>query len=1149
MSGITTKNTPVEVSTTLARNLRALRVSHPSLADRIESTAPATDVEFLDTPQGVPGARYLRRSLCSRKRPLEEGHLLASSIEYESSGLIVIIGFAMGYHVKSVLDESHGLSEVLVLETDIPLLRSVLERVDHSDWLNSPRLHIITNAEDPALLASILQGHEPFVAMGVRILEHPPSVARLEAFSTTFSQNIASLVGAIRTMVVTTMVQTEVTIRNALMNLDAYLLAHDSPHAGIADLHGLCSDRPAIVVAAGPSLARTIDALRTPGLRDRCVIIAAQTALRPLLDAGVRPHFVSALDYHAISTRFYEGLTEDDVRGITLIAEPKVNPAVPLAWPGMIRCPSDTTLDMLLGTDPQLHGQIPSGSTVAHLNYYIARHLGCDPVILTGQDLGFTDGQYYADGASIHSVWACELNPFTTLEMLEWERIVRGRATLRKTHDNLGREIYTDEQMSAYQSQFEREFLADTSRGLRVIDATEGGTRKTHTSLSTLRDAIDEHAPPNAPPLSPIPDAPLRTQRTPSTIAEARRRLQSIRHDVVRFSELSRRSRSLLEKASRITDDERALKPLIDEVYELRDEAHALQPAFDLVQRLNQTGAFNRSRADRNLRLRVARQGDVQPAQVRAQQLERDITNVTWLADAGDELAGLLHESARSLDSDERPTELPSPRIESSDSNARDTRVWIASAILDEGDADSLRRTIERVRAIDGIDEIVVIGDESTEQHDGCLIHRCDLTQARERLRHIRMARRFSRHCWRSGVNALTCFDEITDPTETHRAIASTDATGVLLVGSTWRDLDVSSCARIIERHRKNPEQHRVVFSQSPPERAGVLVSIDVLSDLAEAREQRSPFATIGGLLRFNPMHPAADPIAGPLCVPIDHIARDAPWNGTDESLPTLGGPVPHHLLIELTTRRSSTGGLRDRWLASRPGEPIDADGERVASLLDTLHDQRPDTCVSFAGLGDPLLHTDLPSLVSHARELGLATHVRTDLLHDDEFCDALLDARPDVLSVDVMALDAATHERVTGSTRWDALTSRLESVWNKRVDTGTHEQPWLVARTTRCDALYEQIERFYDFWVAHTGSAVIDPLPRRMEGERIAPLTLPRVARRARNATTLCVRADGLACLEVGDHCLGDTLQSSSDSTLESIWNAALGARFGVTL
>ena len=67
---------------------------------------------------------------------------------------------------------------------------------------------------------------------------------------------------------------------------------------------------PAVCVGAGPSLSRNLALLANPETRRRLVVITAQTTLKPLLACGIRPDFVTALDYHHISTRFYEGLDE-----------------------------------------------------------------------------------------------------------------------------------------------------------------------------------------------------------------------------------------------------------------------------------------------------------------------------------------------------------------------------------------------------------------------------------------------------------------------------------------------------------------------------------------------------------------------------------------------------------------------------------------------------------------------------------------------------------------------------------------------------------------------------------------------------------------------------------------------------------------------
>src|SRR5690606_8953829 len=137
--------------------------------------------------------------------------------------------------------------------------------------------------------------------------------------------------------------------------------------------------RTAILVAAGPSLSRNVDRLRDPSVRERAVIVAVQTALKPLLSRGVRPHFVTTLDYHEISAQFYEGLSAEDVDGITLVCDPKVNRAVVEAWPGRVRCIANDFLDRVLGNLARPMGHLRAGATVAHLSFYLAQHLGCDP--------------------------------------------------------------------------------------------------------------------------------------------------------------------------------------------------------------------------------------------------------------------------------------------------------------------------------------------------------------------------------------------------------------------------------------------------------------------------------------------------------------------------------------------------------------------------------------------------------------------------------------------------------------------------------------------------------------------------------------------------------------------------------------------------
>ena len=215
------------------------------------------------------------------------------------------------------------------------------------------------------------------------------------------------------------------------------------------------------------------------------VLIAVQTTLQPLLEIGCRPHFVTSLDYHEICTRFFEKLPSGI--GTELIAEPKTTPRVLEMMTGPVSLIGNDFAEALLRELNLGKTALTSGATVAHLAFYLAEHLGCDPIIFVGQDLGFSDGLCYTPGTSYEDVWRPELGRFCTLEMKQWEQIVRDRPILRQIPDYQGRPMYTEERLFTYLLQFERDFGKCKSK---IIDATEGGALKRGTTVMTLSEAI-----------------------------------------------------------------------------------------------------------------------------------------------------------------------------------------------------------------------------------------------------------------------------------------------------------------------------------------------------------------------------------------------------------------------------------------------------------------------------------------------------------------------------------------------------------------------------------------------------------------------------------------------------------------------------------
>jgi hypothetical protein len=163
--------------------------------------------------------------------------------------------------------------------------------------------------------------------------------------------------------------------------------------------------QPAVIVSAGPSLRKNKHLLKDA--QGKAVLIAVQTTLQPMLELGVEPNFVTALDYHDICTRFFEKLPP--TLRTELVAEPKATSAIFDMNPGPLSILGNDFAESLVAEMKLNKTKLRSGATVAHLAYYLAEHLGCDPIIFIGQDLGFSDGLCYAPGTSYDDVWRPEL--------------------------------------------------------------------------------------------------------------------------------------------------------------------------------------------------------------------------------------------------------------------------------------------------------------------------------------------------------------------------------------------------------------------------------------------------------------------------------------------------------------------------------------------------------------------------------------------------------------------------------------------------------------------------------------------------------------------------------------------------------------------
>ena len=540
------------------------------------------------TAMTTPDGR--RCYLASRYDPVKEAGTRTEAVSLEDKFCFFVGGFGLGYDISALHARLKGDAVIVVSEPSLPLLATALCCVDLTEAIASRRLLILTS-DDKNRLHARLQPHAPLMMLGAQFLTHPPSQQINGEFHARIRALLTDYVTYVRMSLVTLVTNSQITCRNVAYNLATYLST--PPISVFRSADGVFAGRPAIIVSAGPSLRQNIHLLAEA--KGKAVICAVQTVLKPLLQRGIRPDFVTSLDYHEMSKRYFEDV--GDLSDVHLIAEPKATWHVVDTYPGPVSLLDNDFARLLVGERLASRAGLTAGATVAHLAFYFLQYLGCDPVIFVGQDLAYTGHVYYVPGVEMHQTWRSEINRFNTMEMREWERLVRNRKILRKTRDIEGREILTDELLFTYLEQLEKDLAG---AAVRVVNATEGGTHIRGTEDLTLRDALDRFC------TEPLPPECFAYRDSvkwfdDSRLAEARTELTRRLEEVREVRGICRETLKVLHELRALADRPERFNRRLTRMDELRTRLNESSRGFAIISAISQLSELRRFSADQKL--------------------------------------------------------------------------------------------------------------------------------------------------------------------------------------------------------------------------------------------------------------------------------------------------------------------------------------------------------------------------------------------------------------------------------------------------------------------------------------------------------------------------------------------------------------------
>jgi len=373
----------------------------------------------------------------------------------------LIIAVGLSHQLLDALDRHNASCHLLAVEPLPARTRDAIGRPQWRSWLQAGRLTVLVGPD--------YKGYADAWRLIARDALQPPMIVDPELLEKFPAQTDGAKAVA-KQIVRGARANEEARQRfaggyllNTLTNLP--VIASEADAAALCDAF---TNVPAVVIGAGPSLDANLPALYD--LQDRALLIAVDTAVRPLLAADIRPHLVVSVDPSEANARHLNDLP--DVRGLWFVGEGSLTPSVfPQftgrtftykvshhdPWPWL----ADQDADRL---------KLQTWGSVLTTAFDLARRAGCSPIVFAGSDLAYTDGLQYCRNTVYEPDWS----PFPTNaeRAAEFARYLETRPHLTQ-RDISGREVTTVPHFIQFRDWIVAQAEAVSPR--RIINGTGAG--------------------------------------------------------------------------------------------------------------------------------------------------------------------------------------------------------------------------------------------------------------------------------------------------------------------------------------------------------------------------------------------------------------------------------------------------------------------------------------------------------------------------------------------------------------------------------------------------------------------------------------------------------------------------------------------------
>lgn len=461
----------------LENNIKELKNKNPEVCNAILENISKDDYKeiskefrLVDTKDGdktvevYSDSRFVRlNSIYSPER--EALHWTNKLNKVDNITSVVMFGIGTGVFYRSIKKVLNSSTYLFLYEPDFELFLFCFRNFDMTEMLSDERVFIYVDNVNSSSFLSDLSVKLNWAMISTQMLcVHPIYDKLYNEKYIKFVCETEQLKNMLNARKNTSVIYAKKFTVNAIKNLQ---YVKESNYIG--ELKGIIDENiPFIIVSAGPSLDKNIDALKMA--EKKSVILATDTAVKYLLAHNIAFDAIITVD----GRKSVSHLADERCASYPIFTVPDAKSEVLERNHGKkIWINGSGYLQNLYSKYGCLFPEYNSGGSVATAAFWVAQEIGAKNIILIGQDLAFKGDKTHAgDIKNQCSEWIEEKEIY--IDSINGDKI-------KTRYDWLG-----------YLRWFEN-MIVQSGENINVIDATEGGAKISGTRIMKLTEAIDKY--------------------------------------------------------------------------------------------------------------------------------------------------------------------------------------------------------------------------------------------------------------------------------------------------------------------------------------------------------------------------------------------------------------------------------------------------------------------------------------------------------------------------------------------------------------------------------------------------------------------------------------------------------------------------------